>query len=223
MHIALTDRLSCPRCGPEFGLILLAEEVRAQRVLAGELGCSNCRERYPVRRGFADFRIPPEPSLSPDDEAGSRNPPDPEESVRMGALLGVTEGPGTILVCGEAAWHAGNLARLIGGIEVVGMEGDLAAGEESEGVSRIAAEGRLPFFTGTFLGVLSSQDVEAIPLEEMARVLVPGGHLVMLDPDSDAIHGTTALGLQVLLEEEGVLVARRNRAEPTPLITLRGL
>ena len=24
MHLFLTDRLSCPRCGPEFGLILLA-------------------------------------------------------------------------------------------------------------------------------------------------------------------------------------------------------
>jgi len=222
MHIALTDRLSCPRCGPEFGLILLAEEVRAQRVFTGELGCSNCRERYPVRRGFADFRIPPEPSPSPDDEDGGRNPPDPEESVRLGALLGVTEGPGTILISGEAAWHARNLASLIGGIEVVGMDASLAAEEESEGFSRIAAGRRLPFFTGTFLGVLASQDVDEDPLAEMARVLAPGGRLVILDPEPDAVHRVTALDLQLLLEEKGVLVARRKRAGTPPLITLRG-
>ncbi len=27
MHLLLTDRLTCPRCGPDHGLILLAREI----------------------------------------------------------------------------------------------------------------------------------------------------------------------------------------------------
>ena len=55
MHLALTDRMICPRCGPGFGLILLAHEVRDRRILEGDLGCPNCRDQYPVRKGFADL------------------------------------------------------------------------------------------------------------------------------------------------------------------------
>lgn len=51
MHLLLTDILSCPRCGPEFGLILLADRIEARRVLAGILGCANCRSKYPIREG----------------------------------------------------------------------------------------------------------------------------------------------------------------------------
>jgi uncharacterized protein YbaR (Trm112 family) len=55
MHILLTDILTCPRCGPAFGLILLAEQTAGRRVLQGVLGCANCRERYPVRDGAIFF------------------------------------------------------------------------------------------------------------------------------------------------------------------------
>lgn len=57
MHILLTDILTCPRCGPEFGLILLADELRDRRVHEGTLGCANCRGRWPVRRGFGRFAL----------------------------------------------------------------------------------------------------------------------------------------------------------------------
>ena len=43
MHILLTDTLTCPRCGPDFGLILLAERIEGRRVMDGHLGCANCR------------------------------------------------------------------------------------------------------------------------------------------------------------------------------------
>ena len=59
MNVALTDHLVCPRCGPPFGLILLAHEVRDRRVRRGEFGCANCRDRFPVEDGFGDLRPPP--------------------------------------------------------------------------------------------------------------------------------------------------------------------
>lgn len=60
MHILLTDILTCPRCGPEFGLVLLADRVEDRRVLEGRLGCPNCREQYPIVAGAVDARLPAE-------------------------------------------------------------------------------------------------------------------------------------------------------------------
>ncbi len=59
MNIGLVDHLVCPRCGPPFGLVLLAHDVQDHRVRAGEFGCPNCRDRFPVEGGFADLRPPP--------------------------------------------------------------------------------------------------------------------------------------------------------------------
>ena len=58
MHIVLTDVLTCPRCGPSFPLILLANRVENRRVLDGVLGCANCREKYPVQDGLGKLRVP---------------------------------------------------------------------------------------------------------------------------------------------------------------------
>lgn len=63
MHLLLTDRLTCPRCGPTFGLILLADRMDERRVVAGSLGCPNCRDRFRVADGFADLRAPPRGEL----------------------------------------------------------------------------------------------------------------------------------------------------------------
>lgn len=52
MHLTLTDKLTCPRCGPDSGLILLADRIRDRRVLEGSLDCADCMERYPIRGGL---------------------------------------------------------------------------------------------------------------------------------------------------------------------------
>ena len=44
MHILLTDALTCPRCGPDFGLIVLAEGVEDRRV-----PCENNRAERELR------------------------------------------------------------------------------------------------------------------------------------------------------------------------------
>jgi uncharacterized protein YbaR (Trm112 family) len=223
MHLFLTDRISCPRCGPAFGLILLAHEVRDRRVLEGDLGCSNCRETYPVRGGFGDLRIPPRaplPSPAADFDTASV---DPEEILRVGALLGVTEGPGTLLIKGPAARYAAGLAELIPMVEVVGLESALIGDQESEGVSRMIAQLRIPFFSGSFMGILLSGEVTDRDLDEAARVVAPLGRVVVLDASPEAGLRAEALGLKILLEEEGVLVAQHEQTGSPPLVTLRGL
>src|SRR4051794_6449637 len=117
MHILLTDLLTCPRCGPEFGLVLLAERVEERRVREGRLGCPNCREQYPVRAGVADLRLPGAPDA--DAAAVSSSAADADEAVRLAALLGLAEASGTVLLAGDAAAQAGAMAALLGQVEVV--------------------------------------------------------------------------------------------------------
>jgi len=223
MHLSLTDRITCPRCGPDFGLILLAHAVRDQRVLEGDLGCSNCREQYPVRGGFGDLRIPPRnaiPGPAADVDTVSF---EPDEILRVGALLGVTEGPGTLLIRGPAARFAADLANLIGGIEVVGLDSNLMGEQESEGVSRMVSYPGIPFYSGTFRGIVLSGEFGDRDLDEAGRVVAPPGRVVVLDASPETGPRVKALGLKILLQEEGVLVAQKEQTNSPRLVTLRGL
>jgi uncharacterized protein YbaR (Trm112 family) len=249
MHILLTDRLACPRCGPEFGLILLAHHVRDRRVLEGDLGCPNCRETYPVREGFADLRPPPRPPLPPPADEGDADedgagklargkgvagePSGGEDSaadsgrgdevLRLGALLGVTEGPGMILLKGPVARHGKALADLIEHVEVVVMAPDLGGAREEEGVSRLVGRGRIPFFSDSFRGVALSGKTEIADVEEACRVLAPLSRLVIMGGGPETAARVRSLGLSVLLEQDHILAARKEgAAAPSPLIPLRG-
>src|SRR5690242_16884227 len=97
MHILLTDLLTCPRCGPEFGLIVLADEMVDRRVVEGSLGCANCRNRYPVHGGVADLRLAPNEEGGPALEEGGE-----ERAYRLAALSGVADRAGAVLVSGAS-------------------------------------------------------------------------------------------------------------------------
>jgi uncharacterized protein YbaR (Trm112 family) len=220
---SVADRIFCPLCGPEFGLILLANDVRDRRVMEGDLGCSECRTKYPVRAGFADLRVPPRDSLPGlPGESGSETV-DSEITYRLGALLGVTEGPGTLLLEGPEARHAAALGELIDGVEIVTFDPKLSSEAERPSVSRFAVSQTFPFFTATFRGVLLSGDSPRGLLKEATRVLAPKCRLVVLGGQTMSPDDLTALGLTVLLQEEEALVAEKERSGSSPLLTLRGL
>jgi uncharacterized protein YbaR (Trm112 family) len=232
MHLLLTDRLSCPRCGPEFGLILLAHEVRNRRILSGELGCANCRESYPVENGFGDLRAPPRRPLEDLHEREGLSGQSPheapapegsrEEALRIAALMGITGGPGTLLLEGPAAVHAQAVARIVGGIEVVALYHGLRSHPEEEGVSRMVAHPGFPFFSGTLRAAVLSGPMEDAILGESARVLVPGGRVVVLGAFPGVRGRLESSGVRILLEEAGVLVGEREGCRSRPLVTLRG-
>jgi uncharacterized protein YbaR (Trm112 family) len=209
MHLLLTDRLACPRCGPEFGLILLADRIEERRVLEGVLGCPNCRERYPVRGGFGDFRPPPRGAL-PYRGSPATDPPTAEETMRLAALLGVAEGPGNLLLAGAPVAHALPLARLVEEIEVVAVAPAAHGEEEQPGVSRIGVGRRLPFYSGMFRGVaLEGAAIEAW-LDEGIRLVARLGRLVLLEAaDEERVRRVEEGGLELLVREGGILVAAR--------------
>lgn len=208
MHLLLTDRLSCPRCGPGFGLILLAERMQDRRVVDGVLGCPNCRDGFPVRGGFGDLRAPPRGELTPG-RAGEHAPRDAAATDRLMALLGVPQGPGTLLLVGSPARHAGGLAERIEGVEIVALDADMARWPEIPGVSRMAAGPGIPLFDRTLRGVAVDGALGERWLVEAARVVAPLGRVVVQDAP-DGVEGIlVASGLRVLATEAGTVVAAR--------------
>ncbi|MBI4538774.1 MAG: Trm112 family protein [Gemmatimonadetes bacterium] len=207
MHILITDILRCPRCGPEFGLILLARRVESRRVLEGELGCPNCRLRYPVVEGFADLRVP-FGGPSPPEEA-PLEPGTPDDALGLAALLGVAEGPGYIVLVGPQARFAPALTATIAGIEVVAVEARLRAWPETPGVTRIAAAPGLPLHSGALRAIaLSGPDADRF-VEEAVRTVAPLGRVVVLDAPPHARDALAAARLERVFEADGILAARR--------------
>ena len=217
MHILLTDVITCPRCGPEMGLILLADRVEERRVLSGRLGCANCRETYPISAGAVDLRVAAaggdgEPPIGV--EAGSGDAQ--EGAVRIAALLGLAQARGTVLVAGPGAALAPAVAALVPEVEVVAFGPPAGAGEEASGVSRVAGGPALPFRARAFHGVALTGGADDALLAEGLRVVAPGSRLLVEGAAPGTAERLGAMGAEVLLEEEGVVVAR-SRGELVPL------
>ena len=212
MHILLTDRLICPRCGPEFGLILIADRLENRRVIDGSLGCPNCRDRFPVEGGFGDLRPPPR---STREGAPGIEPPASPSAMEVAALLGLTDGPGSVALIGDLAGHATALAGLVPGVEVIGIAPGLRGWEEEEGVSRLNAGASLPFSDGSLRGVgLYAEGEPRLAGEpsmagELARVVARDGRIAVWGAVREWEKALRSEGLDVLASDETALVVRR--------------
>jgi uncharacterized protein YbaR (Trm112 family) len=206
MHLLVTDRLACPRCGPGFGLILLARRMSDRRVQEGTLGCSNCREQYPVEDGVADLRPPPRPVPRPLPPPAASAPE--EEVVKVAALLGLHEGPAQVLLAGEALAVARGLPGLVSGVEVVTVEEEALAWPETPGVSRLRAlPGRLPLQSRSLRGIALGGAAGEALLDEAVRVLASGGRLAVLGGGREVGRRLMEGGLGLLLDHPGAVVA----------------
>jgi len=214
VHILLTDRLICPRCGPGFGLILIADRLENRRVIEGSLGCPNCRDRFPVEGGFGDLRPPPR---STRDEAPELQPPASPQAMEVAALLGLSDGPGNVALIGDMAGHATALAELVPSVEFIGIAPGLRGWEEGEGVSRVTTGASLPFSSGSLRGVGLFADREPSIAAELARVLARGGRIAVWSAGQGGVEGGVqewekalrSEGLDVLVSEGSAVVVKR--------------
>lgn len=203
MYLPLTDLLVCPVCGPDAGLILYTTELRDRRVLAGDLGCPQCRRQWPVRGGFADLRT------RGGRAAGESGRAERDAAIRIAALLGVAQGHGHLLIVGPAARHAPAVADLLEHIEVVAMEDSLEHDEERTGVSRLGADA-LPFIDGRMRGVwLSGSAVQW--MEEGVRILARAGRIVLEPAPPGARERLDALGVDVIAQQDATILGTRVR------------
>jgi len=209
MHLLLTDRLSCPRCGPAFGLILLAHQLADRRVQSGVLGCPNCRDSFPVNSGFVDLRAPPRGDL-PEGHAGMEpQRPSSADVERVVALLGILQGPGTVAALGVAAAFAAPMAEAVEDLMVVAVDPDTKAWPTHNGVTRMAAFPGLPFFDRTLRGAVVDGALGPALLYEACRCIAPTSRVVVLGATTDATRIIEEAGLSVLAAEDETVVAAR--------------
>lgn len=218
MYILLTDALTCPRCGPDFGLLVLADRMEERRVIEGALGCANCRSSYPIRAAAADLRVVPSASSGSMESTGpGPSDEDGEAAVRLAALMGLAGASGLAMLAGPGARHAAAVSALVPDLEVVAVTDEPAApAGRAPGVSRIAAGDALPFRGGALRAAALTGGAGDARLREGLRVLAPGARLVVDGADAETAERLRALGAEVLLEEEGTVVARAP-GRPVPL------
>jgi uncharacterized protein YbaR (Trm112 family) len=208
MFILLTDVLTCPRCGPEFGLILLADRMGERRVVQGRLGCPNCREGYAIRDGVV-HAVPAAETAPPVMMEGTGSSEgDAEAPVRLAALMGLSGVTGLVLIAGPGGRHGAAVAALVPGVEVVAVDGVAPARGMEAGVSRVVSGPRFPFRDDKMRGAALTGGADDERLREALRVLVPGARLVVDPAPAETGERLRALGAEVLLEEAGVVVAR---------------
>jgi uncharacterized protein YbaR (Trm112 family) len=204
VFILLTDVLTCPRCGPGMGLVVMAEHLEERRVREGRLGCPNCRAHYPVRGGVADLRLSGAGDLPPTVEATQDTG---EAAVRIAALLGLADATGLVLAAGHPPALAGAVSALVREVEVVSLTA-APAGAAPEGVSPVLAAGAMPFRAGAFRGVALHGGADAARLAEALRVVAPGSRVVVENAPAGTADALAAAGAEVLLDQEEVVVAR---------------
>jgi uncharacterized protein YbaR (Trm112 family) len=211
LHLLLTDRLTCPRCGPDFGLILLAHRLEDRVVLEGVLGCANCRDSFPIREGFGDLRAPPRGELGPG-LAGRFGTEDAvrDEAARLVALLGIVGGPGTVALVGGPARAAQDVARSLPEMLIVAIDPDLRSWPERERVSRLVAAPGLPFFGSSLRGVAIDGRLGEDALAEAARVVAPRGRVVVVGSNEGTASGLEREGMCVVARDAETVVAARS-------------
>jgi len=211
LHILLTDVLTCPRCGPEFGLILLADEMQGRAIAEGRLGCLNCRESYQISGGVADLLLPDSVAIVPMEMSEVAVLDDGDVAYRFAALLGASELASTIFLGGLPVDVSAGVARLLPDAQVAATASAVDVDGTGSGQNWIRHGSRLPFRSGSMRGVALGGDAADRLLDEAGRVLKQGGRLVLDPAPEGAVARLREMGLELLLEQDGVVVASLQR------------
>jgi uncharacterized protein YbaR (Trm112 family) len=211
VHLLLTDRLTCPRCGPGFGLILLAHSLEDRVVHEGVLGCANCRDSFPIVRGLADLRAPPRDAIG----AGLAGEPTDTDShgvegARLIAQLGILGGPGSVGLVGGPARAAAEVARALPEIQVVAMDPDLVHWPETERVSRLVTAPGIPLVDRATRGVAIDGRLAPTWIAEAVRVVAPRGRVVVVHAGDDVVGVLDRSGAKVVASDAETVVAARS-------------
>ncbi len=210
MRLLLTDVLRCPRCGPDWGLILLADRIdEERRVERGRLGCANCRNAYPIESGVLDLRLEGTSATQPSEEMEA----DGDAAVRLAALLGLSAGAGRVALRGFAATVASQVAALVPEVGVVELRAERGQVTVPE-VDEVLAVRGFPFADRALRGVALRGPAEPQDLAAAVRIVISGGRIVVAGTGSGVEATLRSLGAEILLSEGETVVARTGVASP---------
>ena len=213
MHIVLTDILTCPHCGPEFGLIMLADRIEDRHVLEGRLGCANCREAYPISGGVADLRWGDTADRrSAADDLEGAPVEDEEKPLRLAALLGLTGPSQPVAIVTRDAALVGQVQAYLPDTAVLGVSAEAPPEGGEAGMGWLLAGETLPLRSRALGGVVLADGASAALLEDSLRSLGRGSRLVVDPAPPETREVLLQAGAELLLEQNGVAVAFDPRA-----------
>jgi hypothetical protein len=140
---------------------------------------------------------------------GEAAPPGGDRAFRLAALSGVAERTGSMLVRGASPELVAEVAALLPNAQLVGAGPAPPPDGGGESQSWVAHRGALPFRDRSLLAAAVVGPPGDLPLADLARVVAPGGRLVL---DSAGPWGGASLPpgeWELLLEQDGVAVASR--------------
>jgi uncharacterized protein YbaR (Trm112 family) len=199
----LTDLLTCPRCGPNHGLVLLVKDVEDRRVMSGWLGCPNCRHDYPVEAGVADLRLGSQasPVVQPHDDA--------ELALKIVALSGMAEERGYLMVGDRLAHVATGIVELAHQLEVVTVREAPDNSTEQTGISRVLSDIRFPLVEYRLRAVAIAPGGDEELVTAAARRVAAGGRLLLFDANESDLDQAGRSGLEIIADQDGTAVAER--------------
>jgi uncharacterized protein YbaR (Trm112 family) len=218
--LELSEILACPACGPPQVMVAVVHSAEGRRVTEGFLGCPACEARFAITDAVARLVVEGAPGRVEPSDSGSTLAPD--TPVLLAALMGLEAGHGPVLLARGLAGAAAGLAGLAPSTEVIQLTGPGTANEEEggeegrgAGISRVAVTaGALPFQSGRLWGIGLAGPSDVDLLQEAARLLVPGGRVVVVRPSGEAPRAAEAAGLEVLAVDERALLATRPVRSP---------
>lgn len=196
MFIELVELLRCVREHDESWLVASIDEMTDRSIRRGTLGCPVCGEQYPIVGGIVNFL---------GDEAGPAVRPTcsgaQDLALRAGAFLNVAEGGGVLVLGGEWAGAAAELAETAH-VRVIAVNAadDVA---ESPAIGQIRASARIPLAAASCAGIALDSSFGADAMSSAARAVRPGGRMV------GPAGMTPPPGLAVLAEDETCWVAEK--------------
>ena len=125
------------------------------------------------------------------------------------ALLGVTQGPGTVALVGRPARHAEALVAAVEGIHAVAVDPDLRSWSPVTGVSRMMSSPGLPLYSRSLRGVALDGRLGEPWIREAVRVVARFGRVVVTGSREGDAAILEDAGLQILASEGGTVVAAR--------------
>lgn len=205
MHIELTEMLRCPEAHREDTMVLSTGEMIGRMVRSGLVGCSVCRKEFFIKDGVVDF------VGSGAQGAGSRKTPQRSAPrallpapADLQALLDLSGPGGFVVLLGDAARFAADLAGLMAGIHFVGVNAP-ADTAELPVLSLLRASVGIPLRQSFARGVVVGAGLATAPwLGEAHRILLRGRRYLTLYDRAEI-----PVGLEQLATAKGLWVGEK--------------
>jgi hypothetical protein len=215
MFIEMVDSLRCINAHDETWLVAASRRTVDRDIVDGVLGCPICSAEYPIVDGVAQFAggAAADENAEPGRPAAASDPAQitPDDSMRLAAMLALSEPGGFVLLAGEWGSHAHALHELTA-VQVMVLN-PVAGIMSGGGVSLLTARERLPLAAGSARAVALDGGAGEF-LGDALRVVRSRGRVV-----ADAAL-PVAEQLRELARDESVWVAEAPIAASPP-VTLR--